>query len=150
MTDRDNIKKARELAAQVQDDPGPSVVELASLGVKLAECASQLRDPEHNGWENYPTWAVALWLDNEEGLYNEARALTRMHLSTAPDDENVPEIWTAEQAARFRLADTLKAWVRDDLAPDLGASFSADLLGWAFDHVAWDEIAQSRIDAEAE
>jgi hypothetical protein len=27
----------------------------------------------YNGWKNYETWNVALWLGNDEGLYNLAR-----------------------------------------------------------------------------
>ena len=27
-------------------------------------------DISYNGWENYETWNVALWINNEEGLYN--------------------------------------------------------------------------------
>ena len=26
-------------------------------------------DISYNGWENYETWNVALWINNEEGLY---------------------------------------------------------------------------------
>jgi hypothetical protein len=30
-------------------------------------------DERYNGWSNYETWNVALWLGNDEGLYNIAR-----------------------------------------------------------------------------
>lgn len=29
----------------------------------------------HNGWKNWETWNVALWIDNEEALYKLARSL---------------------------------------------------------------------------
>ncbi len=27
----------------------------------------------YNGWENYQTWNVALWIQNDEWFYNEAK-----------------------------------------------------------------------------
>jgi hypothetical protein len=88
----------------------------------------------YNGWKNYPTWAVNLWLNDNEGIYSATVQL----VSGA--------VWASEHSdtpKRVLVADTLKAWVRDDLAPDLGASFAADLLGYALDSVDWFEIADA-------
>ena len=30
-----------------------------------------------NGYANYETWNVALWIGNDEGLYNEAKRLAK-------------------------------------------------------------------------
>jgi hypothetical protein len=34
---------------------------------------TDLTDTTYNGWTNYETWNVALWINNEEGLYEFAR-----------------------------------------------------------------------------
>jgi hypothetical protein len=104
--------------------------------------SEQAKDTTYNGWKNYPTWAVNLWLANDEGLYHEARErASQIHGGVSDDDLVARGIWTVENAERFRLADNFKAWVTDELAPDLGASFAADLLGYALGEVDWDEIA---------
>ncbi len=87
----------------------------------------------YSGWNNYPTWCVNLWLGNDEDLYHETHAII--------DGQHNPDA----RAFRVNCADALKTWVRDELAPDLGASFAADLLGWALDHVDWFESADAWI-----
>ena len=77
----------------------------------------------YNGWANYETWNVALWIDNEEGSYHERKDLAR-HANSVGD-----------------LADRLKGWI-EEMAPDLGATMYADLLNAALSEVDWYEIAE--------
>jgi hypothetical protein len=101
-----------------------------------------MSDDTYNGWKNYSTWAVNLWLSNDEPLYREALESVRLVCErvTSPDT-----FGTVEQARRFEVAEGFKRWVEDDLAPDLGASFAADLLGYALGCVDWYEIAEAWI-----
>lgn len=102
----------------------------------------------YNGWANYETWAVALWIDNEEGTHEQRRDMGHTAVRDAESHENIPKIWTAQQAARYAYADALKEWVTDELMPDLGASLAADLLGAALSEVDWSEIAESWLEDE--
>ena len=36
----------------------------------------KLQSETYNGWSNYATWNVALWIGNDEGLYDAAREFT--------------------------------------------------------------------------
>lgn len=100
----------------------------------------------YNGWTNYATWAVKLWIDNEEPAYNYWREQALAAIRFAPEDDRVTDkIWAEEEAARFNLAEQLKDELEDAM-PDLGASVWADLLSSALSEVNWNEIARAMID----
>ena len=105
--------------------------------------SAMTEDQTYNGWKNYPTWAVNLWLSNDEGLYNATDELVRGIVGAAEVDPNMDEAIDTIGSNRVAVAYALKSWVVDELAPDLGASFAADLLGYAFDCVDWFEIADA-------
>lgn len=84
----------------------------------------------YNGWSNYETWNVALWLDNDQGSYEWVREMAR----EASDRDRYREPIPA-------LADAIEEYVKD-AAPDLGASMFSDLLTAALSEVDWREIAE--------
>lgn len=93
----------------------------------------------YNGWKNYETWLVKLWLDNEEGTYN----LQKDWLEQAKAEPK-HEYWTPEETVKFTLADLIKEFIEEE-APDLGASMYSDLINAALSEVDWQEIADNII-----
>lgn len=95
----------------------------------------------YNGWTNYETWAVNLWMDNEEGTYNHWRDEARTVLKHNKNNK--------EEAAN-RLADLLKGeyedGVEDALNEQYKASLYSDLLNSALSEVDWYEIAEKKVD----
>ena len=95
----------------------------------------------YNGWTNYETWNVALWMDNEQGMqeYWRDRALNWLAISVAD------KVFTKEERATLDLADEIREKFNDGM-PDLGASTYADLLNSAMSEVNWYEIAKRLIE----
>lgn len=93
----------------------------------------------YQGWKNYPTWNVHLWLSNEEPLYRACHALANQACKEAEDQKDTERF---PREARFILADTLKEFVEDQL-PELPASHASDLLTWAVEQVDWLEVADA-------
>ncbi len=101
-------------------------------------------DDTHQGWTNYATWAVHLWLSNDEGTWLFCRRLARETVEDADTCDQVHDgIWTREQARRFMLADRLQEYLAE-LNPlkDQPSAF-ADLLRSALDDVNWEELADA-------
>lgn len=99
-----------------------------------------MADTTYNGWSNYETWAVKLWIDNEEGSDNYWREVSQEVWNEATAD--VP--LTREDVARSTLADRLKD-EHDEAMPEVQGVF-ADLLNAALGSVDWYEIAGSMLE----
>ena len=80
----------------------------------------------YNGWTNYETWNVALWLDNDQGEQ---------------------EHWTdrAEELERYELKSELRDFFNENNPLSGDASCYADLLSDALDTVNWYEIVDHLI-----
>ena len=91
----------------------------------------------YNGWTNYETWAVALWIDNDEPSYRHWRAVADEMRENGPQ----PIAGTSlTREPRHILADRLANALENEM-PDLPASMWSDLLRHSFARVNWPEIA---------
>jgi len=107
---------------------------------------------KYQGWANYETWAVKLWIDNEEGNQRYWSEVAQETWEGAKADKT----FTRKERANLDLADRLKSEHEGAMAEVLEgarveASVWADLLGAALSEVDWGEIADSMLeDAESE
>ena len=91
-------------------------------------------DKSYNGHANYETWAVSLWLDNDQESHEYWRERTRAHVDLAEEDEN-----DLEQAG-LDLAIELRETLEENM-PEVEGLW-ADLLNAALCEVVWYEIAK--------
>jgi len=97
---------------------------------------------EYNGWTNYETWLVKLWMDNEEGAQRLWRSIAGDAIQQITETKYE---WESVDDARVSaLADLLKEW-HDGNMPE-GSGVYADLLSAALNEVEWREIARSLLD----
>ena len=89
-----------------------------------------MQHKEYNGYHNYETWLVALWIDNDQDTEEQLHEMAE----TIPDRDV------------YDLSLVIKAWVTDDMIPDLGATLAADLVSGALSKVNWYEIAENAIE----
>ena len=91
---------------------------------------------KYNGWTNYETWNVALWIDNEEGSYNYWREITGQL-------KKEREYGSLDREASYYLSEQLKEEICDQSPLARDASCYSDLLGSALANVNWREIAEN-------
>lgn len=83
-----------------------------------------IKEDKYNGWTNYETWLVKLWMDNDQGSYimfNE---------------------WAKESEDIYTLSNQVKDFFEEE-NPMESAGVFTDLLNSALSEVNWDEIARA-------
>jgi hypothetical protein len=88
----------------------------------------------YNGWPNYETWAVNLWLANEPDLYERL-------MSIVQNPDTLGE-----------RSEALREWIRLDKTGEWEMSLTGmyvDLLAAAFDMVHWKEIIRANQEEQA-
>lgn len=100
----------------------------------------------YNGWSNYETWLVNLWMLNEypSACYYEELASSALSETDSDDD-----LHTRIQEASHELARQLKEEF-EEACPVQGYSVWADLMNAAMGAVDWREIADHLVEAAAE
>jgi len=98
---------------------------------------------EYNGWHNYETWCVNLWLTNDQGTdeFWREQAQEMFQRATSKHSAN----FTPSEQDRFDLADSLKDSLEDEEnCPALAqANVYCDLIRAALSEVNWAEIANA-------
>jgi hypothetical protein len=86
---------------------------------------------EYNGWTNYETWAVKLWIDNDQGSQ---------------------DYWLSEAKVLppYELGQALEEMHSDQGLEGLGNTVFADLMGHALNRVDWYEIARTLVEEARE
>lgn len=95
------------------------------------------KDTKYNGWTNYETWAVNLWMQNDQASQEYACELAKSRWAgTIAEGAH-----THSEMARYALAESLEEQHETDMPPDVGVY--GDLLNAALQRVNWDEIANA-------
>ncbi len=97
---------------------------------------------EYQGWSNYETWAVALWIDNDRAIYEQAHSQFDELVSSL----EATDVWSKEENIQFTFAEYLKGLVEDNNPLSDSSSMYTDLLNAAISEVDYDEIAQNYLD----
>ena len=94
--------------------------------------------PEYNGWRNKPTWAVDLWLNNDQDTYNDLRGMLHEKNDMDPDEALRLYVESIAEDAIATDYELERRGLVDNLVPGL----ARDLLTWALAYVDWHEIVE--------
>lgn len=100
-----------------------------------------MSDRKYNGWTNYETWNLKLWIDNDQGSYEYWREQARSAWDETDEDAEDRSL-----DARIDLAKRLESETEDEIPEVVG--FYADVLRAAVSEVNWYEIADAMLSDE--
>ena len=95
---------------------------------------------KYNGWVNYETWLVNLWLGNDSSSYEYWREAAQEAIKNAKDDKTFSKIERATLDLMERLKDEI-----EEANPIQDASMYSDLMNSAISEVNYHEIAEHMI-----
>jgi hypothetical protein len=98
-----------------------------------------MQEQEYNGWSNRETWATALWINNDQALYEIAQDYTKQELEGHDSGEEINP---------YYLGETIRNWIEEDLLTLENIAGNKELFAMLTDigslyRVNWREIADS-------
>lgn len=107
-----------------------------------------MSDKNYNGWANYETWAVNLWLDNEAGTHDYwLRIASYIYRHEAKEQKHFSKMEDAVVILAYKLKNDHEEAKYEILEnAKLNSSLWADLLGAALSVVNWHEIAEGLLE----
>lgn len=93
---------------------------------------------EYNGWYNYETWLIKLWMDNDgeiDGLIEDAQALF--------ENAKADKVFSKSERARLNFAESLKNYKEEQIDEKNIEGWVGDLVSGALSEVNWQEIADN-------
>jgi hypothetical protein len=103
-----------------------------------------MSDKGYNGWTNYETWNLALWIDNEQGSSEYWREQAAEVFKDTDEDDKAERIHQAANDLGDRLKDET-----EENAPEL-QGFYADVMNASISEVNFYEIAKNWIEEVAD
>ena len=142
----------RRLLASFTLNPNSPLLLPLTRGAAATREKKPMTKNEYNGWHNYETWCVNLWLTNDSGTAefweNRAKELWEESDGTLSANARLTgkEIFTTAEKTVLALEKELKAEIEDNSPLSDTADIYTDLLNAAFSEVNWHEIAKAFVE----